>query len=140
MKKLLIILVSSTLMLSWGFAQSTSELYREANKVFQNYRYKVPFENFRIRTFTKGDKEVLELLVIIGARRNNFDEAMLVGFAAAGAAISNTGSKIDLVNVVIKVQYKDEVSISAISEASNVIGLYENKIAPNTFLSKVIFH
>lgn len=140
LKKLLIFLVSTTLIVSWGKAQSASALYQEANKVFQTYRYKVPYENFRLHTFQQGGKEVLELVIVINSRRNNFDEAMLVGFAASGAAITNTGTKVDLVNVVIKVQYKDEVSISAIADAPDVIALYENKLAPNAFLAEVIFH
>lgn len=140
MKKLLYIPLTLMLILSMGFAQSNTDLYREANKVFQSYRYKVSYENFQVRTFQQDGKDVLELLIIINARRNNFDEAMLVGFGAAGAAIANTGSKIDLVNVVIKVQYKDEVSISAIVDSPEVIKLYENKISPSSFMSNIIFH
>lgn len=140
MKKLLIFLFSATLIVSGGMAQSTSALYQEANKVFQTYRYKVSYESFRLHRFQQDDKEVLELVIVIKSRRNNFDEAMLVGFAASGAAITNTGTKVDLVNVVVKVQYKDEVSISAIADAPHVIALYENKLAPNAFMAKVIFH
>ncbi|PJA51794.1 MAG: hypothetical protein CO167_12095 [Candidatus Marinimicrobia bacterium CG_4_9_14_3_um_filter_48_9] len=140
MKKLLYIPLTLMFIFSIGYAQSNSDLYREANKLFQSYRYKVPFENFQVRTFQEDGKEVLELLIIINARRNNFDEAMLVGFGAAGAAIAKTGSKIDLVNVVIKVQYKEEISISAIADAPDTIKLYENKISPSSFMSKIIFH
>lgn len=140
MKKLLYIPVFLVLIFSFGLGQSNSDLYREANKVFQSYRYKVPFENLQVRTFHENDKEILELLIIVNARRNNFDEAMLVGFGAAGAAIAHTGSKIDVVNVVVKVQYKEEISISGIADAPDVIGLYENKISPNVFMGKITFH
>ncbi len=140
MKKLLIILTSFLISISGVFAQSTSAMYREANKIFKNYRYIVPFENFQIRTYTKNGKEVMELLLIVGSRRNNFDEALLVGFAGAGAAISNTGVKIDQVNVVVKVQYKDEVSIAAIANGQDVLALFENRLQPGAFMNKVTFH
>lgn len=140
MKKLLIILTSFLISISGVFAQSTSVMYREANKIFKNYRYKVPYENFQIHTNTRNGKKITELLLIVSSRRNNFDEALLVGFAGAGAAISNTGAKIDRVNVVIKVQYKDEVSIAAIADGQDVVSLYENRLQAGAFMNKVIFY
>ena len=139
-KKLIILCVSLLLLTSFAMAQANSAMYKEALHIFKNYRYQVDYTDFQIKTYEEGGQQILQLLVIIKSGRNRFDEALLVGFAASGAAIIKTEAKIDRVSVVVKVQYKDEVSIAATADASDVIKLFKDEMDVSTFMGRLTWY
>ncbi len=140
LKKLILISLSLLLLSSLSFGQSTSAMYKEAQKIFRNYRYEVDFSDFQIKTYTEDGHTVLQLLVILNSGRNRFDEALLVAYAASGAAIQKTKTPVDRVSVVIKVQYKEEVSIAATADASDVLKLYAEEMDVSTFMGRLTWY
>ncbi|NQV50445.1 MAG: hypothetical protein HQ507_08105 [Candidatus Marinimicrobia bacterium] len=140
LKKLILIMLSLQLLTSLGLGQSSSAMFKEAQKIFMNYRYEVDYSNFQIKTYTEDGHNVLQLLVILNAGRNRFDEALLVAFAASGAAIQKTKTPIDRVSVVIKVQYKEEVSIAATADASDVLKLYSEDMDVSAFMGRLTWY
>ena len=140
LKKLILILLSLIILTSFGFGQSSSAMYREAQKIFKSYRYQVDYADFQLKTYEENGRTILQLLVIVKSGRNHFDEALLVSYAASGAAIKNTNTDVDRVSVVVKVQYKEEVSIAATADASDVIKLYEEKMDVSTFMGRLIWY
>ena len=121
-------------------AQSSSAMYREALKIFKSYRYEVDYADFQMKTYEEDGHTVLQLLVIVKSGRNRFDEALLVSYAASGAAIYNTKSAIDRVSVVVKVQYKEEVSIAATADAGDVVKLYKEEMDVSEFMGRLTWH
>ncbi|NQV15948.1 hypothetical protein HQ531_10865, partial [bacterium] len=115
-------------------------MYREAQKIFTSYRYKVDFANFQMKTYSEDGQTILQLLVILKSGRNRFDEALLVGYAASGAAILKTNAPVDRVSVVVKVQYKDEVSIAATADASDVLKLYQEQMDVSAFMGRLTWY
>lgn len=140
LKKLILISLSLLLLSSLSFGQSTSAMYKEAQKIFKNYRYEVDYADFQIKTYKEDGHNVLQLLVILNSGRNRFDEALLVAYAASGAAIQKTKTPIDRVSVVIKVQYKEEVSIAATADASDVLKLYTEEMDVSTFMGRLTWY
>ncbi len=139
-KKLTIIALNLLLLASFSMAQSSSTMYKEAQKIFRSYRYDVDYADFQMKTYEEDGKNVLQLLVIMKSGRNRFDEALLVGYAASGAAIERTNTAIDRVSVVVKVQYKEEVSIAATADAGDVIKLYKEKMDVSMFMGRLTWH
>jgi len=139
-KKLAIIILNLILLSSFGLAQSSSAMYREALKIFKSYRYEVDYADFQMKTYEEDGKTVLQLLVIVKSGRNHFDEALLVAYAASGSAIDKTKSAIDRVSVVVKVQYKEEVSIAATADAGDVVKLYKEEMDVSTFMGRLTWH
>lgn len=137
LKKLIILSLSLILLSSIAIGQSNSAMYTEAQKIFKNYRYQVDLADFQIKTYEEDGHKILQLLVIMNSGRNRFDEALLVGYAASGAAIINTDSKIHRVSVVVKVQYKDEVSIAATADAVDVVKLFKDEMDVSTFMGRL---
>jgi len=140
LNKLITILVSIVLLTSLGFGQSSSAMYQEAQKIFKSYRYQVDYADFQLKTYTEDGQNVLQLLVIMNSGRNRFDEALLVAYAASGAAIKKTNTPVDRVSVVVKVQYKDEVSIAATADASDVLKLYEETMDVTEFMGRLTWY
>ncbi len=140
LKKLILIILSSLLLASFSFGQSSSVMYREAQKIFQSYRYQVDYSDFQLKTYQENGHNILQLLVIMKSGRNHFDEALLVGYAASGAAIIKTESNVDRVSVVVKVQYKDEVSIAATADAEDVVKLYQEKMDVSVFMGRLTWY
>ncbi len=140
LKKLILILLSLIILASFGYGQSSSAMYREAQVIFKNYRYQVDYADFQLKTYEENGRTILQLLVIVKSGRNHFDEALLVAYAASGAAIKNTNTNVDRVSVVVKVQYKDEVSIAATADADDVIKLYEEKMDVSTFMGRLTWY
>lgn len=138
--KFTLIVLSLVILASFGFSQSSSAMYREAQKIFQSYRYQVDYADFQLKTYEEDGHNVLQLLIIIKSGRNHFDEALLVSFAASGAAIKNTNTAVDRVSVVVKVQYKDEVSIAATADASDVVSLHEESMDISTFMGRLTWY
>lgn len=136
-KKLIIWSLSLILLSSFAFGQSTAVMYKEAQRIFKSYRYQVDYTDFQIKTYEEDGKKILQLLVIIKSGRNSFDEALLVGFAASGAAIIKADAKIDRVSVVVKVQYKDTVSIAATSDVGDVLKLFKDEMDVSTFMGRL---
>jgi hypothetical protein len=122
------------------WAQSVSSLYQEAQRVFKSYRYQVEYSDFSLKTYDENGMKILQLLVVLKSGRNRFDEAMLVGFAACGAAIDRTNIHVDRVSVVVKVQYKDEVSIAATADMPDVISLYRDEMETSDFMSRITWY
>ena len=139
-RKLLVLLLGLVLLSSFSFAQSSSAMYKEAQKIFQKYRYQVDFADFQLKTYQEDGQTVLQLLVIIKSGRNRFDEAMKIGFAASGAAISKTDADVDRVSVVVKIQYKDEESIAATADAKDVIKLYKGEMKASEFMGRLTWY
>ncbi len=139
-KKLTIIVLNLLLLFSFSLAQSSSAMYKEALKIFKSYRYEVDYADFQMKTYEEDGKNVLQLLVIVKSGRNRFDEALLVAYAASGSAIDKTGAAIDRVSVVVKVQYKEEVSIAATADAGDVVKLYKEKMDVSTFMGRLTWH
>jgi hypothetical protein len=139
-KKLTLILMSLLLLASFSFGQSNSAMYKEAQKIFNSYRYQVDYADFQLKTYEEGGKTILQLLVIVKSGRNRFDEALLVAYAASAAAIKKTNAKVDRVSVVVKVQYKDEVSIAATADAVDVLKLYSEEMDVSTFMGRLTWH
>lgn len=140
LKKLTIIVINLLLLSSFSLAQSSSAMYKEAQKIFKSYRYEVDYADFQMKTYEEDGKTVLQLLVIVKSGRNRFDEALLVAYAASGAAITNTKSNIDRVSVVVKVQYKEEVSIAATADAADVLKLYSEEMQVSEFMGRLTWH
>ncbi len=138
--RLLMITVTILLLASLGWAQSAAAMYQEAQRIFKSYRYQVDYADFQLKTYVEDGKTILQLLVVLNSGRNRFDEALLVGFAASGAAISKTGSEVDRVSVVVKVQYKDEVSIAAIADTQDVVRLFKDEIDVAEFMARVTWY
>ena len=128
------------ILVSFSFGQSSSAMFKEAQKIFKSYRYNVEYADFQLKTYEESGQTVLQLLVILKSGRNRFDEAMLVAFAASGAAIKNTNTDVDRVSVVIKVQYKEEVSIAATADAADVLKLYAEQMDVSTFMGRLTWH
>jgi len=139
-KKLSIIILNLLLLSSISLAQSSSAMYKEASKIFKSYRYQVDYADFQLKTYQEDGHNVLQLLVIVKSGRNRFDEALLVAYAASGSAIDKTGSNIDRVSVVVKVQYKEEVSIAATADAGDVVKLYKEEMDVSTFMGRLTWH
>lgn len=139
-KKLILITLSLLFLLSLGFGQSSSDMYKEAQKIFKNYRYQVDYADFQIKTYQENGDTVLQLLVIMKSGRNRFDEAILVAYAASGAAIEKTKVDVDRVSVVVKVQYKDEVSIASTADAEDVLKLHSEKMDVSTFMGRLTWY
>ncbi|MCF7809052.1 MAG: hypothetical protein K9M49_06230 [Candidatus Marinimicrobia bacterium] len=139
-RKILIMLLGLVLLGSFSFAQSSSAMYKEAQKVFKKYRFEVDFADFQLKTYQEGGETVLQLLVIIKSGRNRFDEAMKIGFAASGAAIYKTDAEIDRVSVVVKIQYKDEESIAATADAADAIKLYKGEMNGGAFMARLTWY
>ena len=139
-KRFLVVAISLMLLVSMGLAESSSAMYKEAQKIFKSYRYQVDYADFQVKTYQEDSHTVLQLLDIMKAGRNRFDEALLVGFAASGAAIKNTSTTVDRVSVVVKVQYKDEVSIAATADAQDVISLYAEEMDVNNFMGRLTWY
>jgi len=139
-KKLFIITLSLLTLSSFCLSQSSSAMYKEAQHIFKNYRYQVDYADFQIKTYEEDGENILQLLVIMKSGRNRFDEALLVGYAASGAAILKTKSPIDRVSVVVKVQYKEEVSIAATADAADVLKLYQEKMDVSEFMGRLTWH
>ena len=139
-KKLTIIILNLLLLASVSMAQSSSAMYKEALKIFKSYRYEVDYADFQMKTYEEDGHTVLQLLVIVKSGRNRFDEALLVSYAASGAAIYNTKSAIDRVSVVVKVQYKEEVSIAATADAGDVVKLYKEEMDVSEFMGRLTWH
>lgn len=139
-KKLTIIILNLLLLSSFSMAQSSSAMYKEASKIFKSYRYEVDYADFQLKTYQEDGKNILQLLVIIKSGRNRFDEALLVAFAACGAAMKHTSADIDRVSVVVKVQYKEEVSIAATADAPDVIKLYNEEMDASTFEGRLTWY
>ncbi|MCF7825545.1 MAG: hypothetical protein K9M55_01515 [Candidatus Marinimicrobia bacterium] len=139
-KKLTIIILNLLLLSSMSMAQSSSAMYKEALKIFKSYRYQVDYTDFQMKTYQEDGATILQLLVIIKSGRNRFDEALLVGFAASGSAIENTKAAVDRVSVVIKVQYKEEVSIAATADAVDVVKLYKEEMDVSTFMGRLTWY
>jgi len=125
---------------SFNFGQSSSAMYREAQKIFKSYRYQVDYADFQLKTYTEDGKTILQLLVILKSDRNRFDEAMLVAYAASGAAIKNTKAHVDRVSVVVKVQYKEEISIASTADAVDVLSLYDEEMDASTFMGRLTWY
>ncbi|MEA3286725.1 MAG: hypothetical protein U9Q77_05055 [Candidatus Marinimicrobia bacterium] len=140
LKRLILIILSLILISSFGYGQGSAAMYQEAQKIFKSYRYQVDYADFQIKTYQENGQTILQLLVIVKSGRNRFDEALLVSFAASGAAIKKTNTRVDQVSVVVKVQYKDEVSIAATADASDVISLYEEKMGVSTFMGRLTWY
>ncbi len=140
LKKLTLIILSLLMLLSFSSAQSSSAMYKEAQVIFKSYRYQVDYSDFQLKTYEENGQTILQLLVILKSGRNRFDEAMLVGYAASGAAIKNTKAQVDRVSVVVKVQYKDEVSIASTADAEDVLKLYTEKMDVSTFMGRLTWH
>lgn len=139
-KKLTIIVLGLILLSSFSLAQTSSAMYKEASKIFKSYRYDVDYADFQMKTYEEDGHKVLQLLVIVKSGRNRFDEALLVAYAASGSAIYNTKSAIDRVSVVVKVQYKEEVSIAATADAADVVKLYQEKMEVTEFMGRLTWH
>ncbi len=139
-KKLLIVTLSLLVVFSFSLGQSSSAMYKEAQKIFKSYRYEVEYADFQIKTYEEDGQKILQLLVILKSGRNRFDEALLVAFAATGAAIQKTETRIDRVSVVVKVQYKEEVSIAATADARDVLKLYDEKMEVSEFMGRLTWH
>ena len=139
-RKILIMLLGLVLFSSFLLAQSSSAMYKEAQKVFKKYRYQVDFADFQLKTYEEEGQTVLQLLIIIKSGRNRFDEAMKIGFAASGAAIHKTGANVDRVSVVVKIQYKDEESIAATADATDVIQLYKGDMNASAFMGRLTWY
>jgi len=139
-KKLILIIASLLLLASLGFGQSSSAMYREAQKIFSSYRYQVDYADFQLKTYLEDGHNVLQLLVIMRSDRNRFDEALLVAYAASGAAILKTDAAVDRVSVVVKVQYKDEVSIAATADAADVVELYQQTMDVTEFMGRLTWY
>ncbi|MCF7824249.1 MAG: hypothetical protein K9N35_08770 [Candidatus Marinimicrobia bacterium] len=140
LNKLTQIVLSVIILASMSFGQSTSAMYKEAQKIFKNYRYDVEYADFQLKTYEEDGQTVLQLLVILKSGRNRFDEALLVAFAASGAAINNTKAHVDRVSAVVKVQYKEEVSIAATADASDVLALYNEKMDVSIFMGRLTWY
>lgn len=140
LKKLTLILLSLLILGSFSFGQSSSAMYKEAQKIFKNYRYEVDYADFQLKTYEEDGHTILQLLVILKSGRNRFDEALLVAFAASGAAIKVSKREVDRVSVVVKVQYKEEVSIAATADASDVLSLYAEKMDVSTFMGRLTWY
>ena len=139
-KKLTIIILNLLLLSSFGMAQSSSAMYKEALKIFKSYRYEVDYADFQMKTYEEDGKNILQLLVIVKSGRNRFDEALLVAYAASGSAIDKTKAAIDRVSVVVKVPYKEEVSIAATADAGDVVKLYKEEMDVSTFMGRLTWH
>jgi len=139
-KKLTIIILNLLLLSSFSLAQSSSAMYKEASKIFKSYRYQVDYADFQMKTYEEDGQTILQLLVIVKSGRNRFDEALLVSFAASGSAIEKTNTDIDRVSVVVKVQYKEEVSIAATADAVDVVKLYNEKMEVSDFMGRLTWH
>jgi len=140
LKKLTSISLIVLLLSSFAWAQSSSAMYKEAQKIFKSYRYDVDYADFQMKTYQEDGHTVLQLLVIIKSGRNRFDEALLVAFAASGAAINSSNVSIDRVSVVVKVQYKEEVSIAATADAEDVLKLYDEEMGVSEFMGRLTWH
>ena len=119
------------------WAQNTLAMYKAAQKYFRAYHYDVDLNDFQVKEYREGQRNIVQLLIILHADRNRFDEAMLVGFGAAGAALQAASGPVDQVNVVVKVQYRQEVSISAVADASDVKRLYAGELDLNSFMARL---
>lgn len=139
-KKLTIIVLNLLLLSSISLAQSSSAMYKEASKIFKSYRYEVDYADFQMKTYEEDGHNILQLLVIVKSGRNRFDECLLVAYAASGAAIVNTNTDIDRVSVVVKVQYKEEVSIAATADAGDVVKLYKEEMDVSTFMGRLTWY
>ena len=140
LKRLIIVALSVLMLASLAVGQSNSQMYKEAQRIFQSYRYQVDYSDFQLKTYDEGGQKILQLLVIVKSGRNRFDEALLVSFAACGAAIKASNTDVDRVSVVVKVQYKDEVSIAATADAADVKGLYTESMDVGTFMGRLTWH
>lgn len=140
LKKIIILSICLLLISSFAIGQSTAEMYKEATRIFKSYRYDVDYTDFQIKTYEEDGHSILQLLVIIKSGRNSFDRALLVGFAASGAAIIKTGADIDRVSVVVKVQYKEEVSIAATADVGDVLKLFKDEMDASTFEGRLTWH
>ena len=139
-KKSILLALSLLLLFSLSFGQSSAAMYKEAKKIFNNYRYQVDYADFQLKTYEESGQTILQLLVIIKSGRNSFDEALLVAFAASAAAIQVTDTKVDRVSVVVKVQYKDEVSIAATADVADVLALYGEKMDVSAFMGRLTWY
>jgi len=139
-RKLFILLLGLVLLSSFATAQSSSAMYKEAQKVFKKYRYQVDFADFQLKTYQESGETVLQLLVIINSGRNRFDEAMKIGFAASGAAIYKTDAEVDRVSVVVKIRYKEEESIAATADSRDVIKLYKGEMHSAEFMGRLTWY
>ncbi len=139
-KKLTLIILSILLISSLSYGQGSAAMFKEAQKIFKSYRYQVDYADFQLKTYQENGQTILQLLVIVKSGRNRFDEALLVSFAASGAAITKTNTKVDRVSVVVKVQYKDEVSIAATADAVDVVSLYNEKMDVSTFMGRLTWY
>ena len=140
LKKLTLIILNLLLLSSISMAQTSSAMYKEASKVFKSYRLEIDYADFQMKTYEEDGATILQLLVIVKSGRNRFDHALMVAYGASGAAIEKTKTPIDRVSVVVKVQYKEEVSIAATADARDVIKLYLEDMDVSTFMGRLTWH
>ena len=132
---LLLTLISISLIFSVNVS-ANSGYYSSVQQICNAYQISVEYDRMNLATIADGNKE---FTMSVKSARNQFDRIMLIGFYAAGKAMSYHNEPIQKVTVVVSVEYKGIENIVASASRENILKFVNGEMTSSEFVRKVQF-
>jgi len=132
---LLFTLISISLIFTVNVS-ANSGYYSSVQQICNAYQISVEYDRMNLTTLADGNKE---FTMSVKSARNQFDRIMLIGFYAAGKAMTYHNEPIKKVTVVVSVEYKGIENIVASASKENILKFVNGEITSSEFVRRVKF-
>jgi len=132
---LLLTLISISLIFTVNVS-ANSGYYSSVQQICNAYQISVEYDRMNLTTLADGNKE---FTMSVKSARNQFDRIMLIGFYAAGKAMTYHNEPIKKVTVVVSVEYKGIENIVASASKENILKFVNGEITSSEFVRRVKF-
>ncbi len=137
MKRVSLLLTLITISLIFTVnVSANSSYYSSVQQICNAYQVSVEYERMNLATLADGNKE---FTMSVKSARNQFDRIMLIGFYAAGKAMTYHNEPIQKVTVVVSVEYKGIENIVASASKENILKFVNGEITSSEFVRRVKF-
>ena len=117
------------------FAQTNARFYSIVQQTCSNYKIKVSKDQIKIEDLESGNGTFR--LILHSMPRNNHEQVMVIGYIAAGQAISHTGLAIKTIRVTVVIPAKKEQRLTSEADVALVDQMRNGRIKPSDFLRQL---
>lgn len=133
-KSLLTLIIGIGLLSGMMFAKS--DFCSSVQQICNAYQVAVDYNRMNLIDIGDGQEE---FSMTMNSERNQFDRILVIGFYAAGKAMTYHREPIQKVTVIISVAYKSTENIVASATRENIVKFVDGELSTSEFIRRVKF-
>jgi hypothetical protein len=119
-----------------GMMFAKSDFCASVQQICNAYQVAVDYDRMNLVEVGEGQEE---FSMTMKSERNQFDRILIIGFYAAGKAMTYHQEPIQKVTVIISVAYKSTENIVASATRDNIVKFVNGELSTSEFIRRVKF-